>query len=282
MIRQWVDEAHGSPICWLQGPAGSGKSAIAQTVAEEYDKSQELVASFFLGRRRGDQSEITNFVPTIVFQLSMKVPQTKALMQKAFEREPSIANQSPKYQFRKLVIDPLLELAEAPSRRFLVVVDGLDQCDKRRVEELIVLLADACQNNRLHLRFCLTSRIDVPTGTLPEDFVSRSRIFFLALETFDARDDIRIFFKAAFKEIHGKNRTCDMQNVPEPWPSHSDVDQLVGKSSGLFIFACMIMKFVDDDGSNKARTRLQAVLTSLDDHRDATSTCSHNVRDPFS
>lgn len=277
-IRQWFDGVCDPPICWLRGPAGSGKSAIAQTVAEEYEESGELAASFFFDRGLVDHRDITNFVPAIAFQLSVKIPQTKAWMQKAFEHDPSIPDQSRQYQFTKLIIDPLLELGQALSHK-IVVIDGLDQRDGEYwVEELIALITETCRDERLHLRFCLTSRIDVPILTLPEASMKPSRIYPLALEDFDACSDIHIFFEAEFKDIHKRNGG-GMQNGPELWPSHLDVDRLVRKSSGLFMFASMIVKFVDD-GSNEPHSKLQAVLTSLNDRHDATSdTCTSEVRD---
>jgi len=46
-IRQWVKAgSEGKSILWLHGPAGAGKSAIAQTVAETYTWRSELAASF--------------------------------------------------------------------------------------------------------------------------------------------------------------------------------------------------------------------------------------------
>jgi hypothetical protein len=37
-IRQWADGA-GHPVCWLSGPAGTGKTTIAHTIAKEYDRN---------------------------------------------------------------------------------------------------------------------------------------------------------------------------------------------------------------------------------------------------
>lgn len=199
-------------------------------------------------------------------------------MHKAFEHDPTIPEQTRRFQFKKLIIDPLLELGETVSPK-VIVVDGLDQYDGERwVEDLLILLTDACRYDRLPIRFCLTSRVDVPVLTSPEAFTKRRRTYFLVLETFDARGDIRIFFESEFKKIHRRNRMGNMRDLPEPWPSHSDVDRLVAKSSGLFILASMIVRFVDDE-SSFPYLKLQAVLTSLDGGQPgATSVSSHEVR----
>ncbi|KAF8347570.1 hypothetical protein F5887DRAFT_35858 [Amanita rubescens] len=47
IISDWIDDSYPRQrIMWLNGPAGAGKSAIAQTVAERY-KDSRLAASFF-------------------------------------------------------------------------------------------------------------------------------------------------------------------------------------------------------------------------------------------
>ena len=108
IIRQV--EKHGDhPICWLSGPAGYGKSAIAQAICERYAARRKLAASFFFFRGAGNRSTIARLIPTISHQLSISVPSTKPLIQRVIESEPYITSQSLEYQFQKLVIEPLLE-----------------------------------------------------------------------------------------------------------------------------------------------------------------------------
>jgi hypothetical protein len=199
-------------------------------------------------------------------------------MQKAFERDPSIPDQTYQYQFKKLIVDPLLELGEMVSPK-IVVVDGLDQYDGERwMEDLVILLNEACRDDRLPLRFCLTSRVDAPILASPEASTKRRRTHSLALETFDARGDIRIFFESEFKKIYRRNRMGSMRDIPEPWPSRSDIDRLVARSSSLFMLAAIIVKFVDDE-SSPPHLKLQTVLSSLDDHHIGTCTYHYKVRD---
>jgi hypothetical protein len=52
-----------------------------------------------------------------------------------------------------------------------------------------------------------------------------------------------------------------MRNVSLPWPSNSDFDRLVDKSSGSFIFAFTLTNFVND-GSDLPHRKLAAALVS--------------------
>ena len=38
-----------------------------------------------------------------------------------------------------------------------------------------------------------------------------------------------------------------MQSVPTTWPSHADISTLVEQSSGQFIYAATVVKFVGED-----------------------------------
>src|ERR1700689_2868327 len=62
-IVRWVDGDHERPICWLHGPDGSGKSAVAQTIGEYCDSNKRMAVSFFFMRGAPNRSTVTHFVP---------------------------------------------------------------------------------------------------------------------------------------------------------------------------------------------------------------------------
>ncbi|KAF7373111.1 NACHT domain-containing protein [Mycena sanguinolenta] len=57
--------------------------------------------------------------------------------------------------------------------------------------------------------------------------------------------DVHKYFHDEFGRIHRKHRKV-MANVPSPWPSPSVLETLVQNSSGYFIYASTIIKFIDD------------------------------------
>ncbi|KAJ6543495.1 hypothetical protein B0H10DRAFT_1854128 [Mycena sp. CBHHK59/15] len=70
-------------------------------------------------------------------------------------------------------------------------------------------------------------------------------------------DDIRTYFHAEFARIHREHWET-MATVHSPWPSEELVDRLVHKSSGYFIYASTVIKFVDDKNFRPVQ-RLAAV-----------------------
>ena len=146
-----------------------------------------------------------------------------------------------------------------PPLPMVIVVDALDECgDKGMIADFIEIVAHAIANHRLPLRFLFTSRVEEhirkPFSVSPALYMTHC----LALEEFDADDDIRMFFRSRFSKIYQENDRL-MRNISLPWPSESDLDELVEKSSGSFIFAFTLVNFVND-GSDLPHRKLQVAL----------------------
>lgn len=258
-IMEWVDDSGDNPICWLSGPAGSGKSAIAQTIAELCAAAKTLSGSFFFVRGAGSRSSVTRFITTLAYHLALSVPATKLAIETALQTDPSIPHQSLEDQFRKLIINPILALNERKFLPMVIVVDALDECDDRHsIAEFIELLSHVFEPHPPLFKFFFTSRAE---DHIQQKFSAPSMsaiTHFIALQDFDAHADIHTFLQSRFETIyHEKPRI--MRDVQQPWPSFSDIERLVEKSSGLFIFASTLVDFVTD-GTGPPQRKLQMVL----------------------
>ena len=69
-IRAWADGDDTRHIFWLRGLAGTGKSTIARTVAQENYIRKRLGASFFFSRGGGDIGNASKFFTSIAVQLA--------------------------------------------------------------------------------------------------------------------------------------------------------------------------------------------------------------------
>ncbi|TFK31407.1 hypothetical protein BDQ12DRAFT_749798 [Crucibulum laeve] len=84
IIEKWIKDGGDHPVLWLNGPAGSGKSAISQTIAELY--KSRICASFFFLRGAGQRSQIQLLIPTLVHQVTLSMPITKEIIQNVLEK----------------------------------------------------------------------------------------------------------------------------------------------------------------------------------------------------
>jgi hypothetical protein len=264
-IMQWVNGASDRPICWLNGPAGSGKSAIAQTVAELCSRHNRLGASFFFLRGTGRRSDFTRFLPTLAYQLASVLPSAEAHIRNVLQSDLFIGHRSLAYQFQKLMIDSAPNLALP----FIIVIDALDECnDKESITHIIqVLLTHAYRGHHVPFRFLLTSRVEEHIRSELEVSVGQPHptTYSLALQNFPAGADIRTFFRSRFSDIY-RQKCRLMPDVRPPWPSKEVLEQLVRNSSGSFIFASTLVDFVND-GTDLPHLKLQMALgthTGLD------------------
>jgi hypothetical protein len=79
VLSDWTRKDDYRRVCWVKGPAGFGKSAIAQSMAEACAAEGTLAASFFFSRRHAERSNSKRLFPTIALQLATSIPQARYL-----------------------------------------------------------------------------------------------------------------------------------------------------------------------------------------------------------
>ena len=253
------DNDERAVICWLNGPAGYGKSALAQTIAECYAAEGRLLGSFFFLRGAGERSRISRLIPTLAHQISRTLPGTKPFIESAIEDEPALLGLtvSLAHRLQKLIIEPIcLNTSQLPYssnnvslsvKKKIVVIDALDECnDKAQMAAFIeVLLSASSGGTHLPFQILLTSRVE---EHLRKKFDSSKARFLhrLDLQNFDARRDIEVHFRTAFDCIYDQNQRI-MQRILKPWPSARDLTALLDKAGGSFAFAATLIQCVGGD-----------------------------------
>jgi hypothetical protein len=74
--------------------AGTGKSIISRTVAQNFADKGELGASFFFKRGKGDRGHTGMFFATIATQLVQKLPSLAPHVQNTIEANPGISRKA--------------------------------------------------------------------------------------------------------------------------------------------------------------------------------------------
>src|SRR5258705_9156087 len=92
-------------IFWLDGVAGTGKSTIAQTVANHFDETGELGASFFCSRDDANCSNINLIFLTIAYQLTLFNHSFKSYVSEAMRKNIGVEYALPSRQLKKLIVE---------------------------------------------------------------------------------------------------------------------------------------------------------------------------------
>ena len=248
-ITDWIDDPEPrEQIFWLNGPAGTGKSAITQTIAERL-KDTQLAASFFFQRNTSDRGVADRLFLTLAWQLAMSIPEIRPYLESTLKTERSIHAKSIDVQFDSLFVQVFEKfLRDNPDLRLqksLVVIDAVDECATDQDQRMILALIGAKMPNRAPLRFLISSR---PEPHIKETFdtsVMKNASRALVLDNkFAPNDDIRMYLAGEFNRIFMERRTL-------PPPSIADItNRLVLISSGQFIYASTVVKFIDDPDEN--------------------------------
>ena len=242
-IKRWAKDPSGRQIGWLTGPAGYGKSTIVRTVALQWDLDKLLAASYFFFRNAGHHSMGAWLLPTLAFQLTSTIPETKGAIEDALAKDPGLRSRNLEHQFQRLLIDPILALPQQNRYRRFIVIDALDECDGHDFIPQFVKLITRIDYSTFPVQFLFTSRRDEHINRAFADPPTDSMTYHLSLSDVDANPDIKLFLRSCFDIIHTENPLV-MANIPKPWPSPSDLDEIVRKVNGSFIFAATLAKYI--------------------------------------
>ncbi|KAJ7630231.1 hypothetical protein FB45DRAFT_531164 [Roridomyces roridus] len=268
-LDSWSADGSAKPILWLHGSAGIGKSAIVQKFAGDCDQRGRAAASFFFKRGHRSCGGWDQIVATIAYQLAEAVPEFSDSLRQTIKQEKLIVGRAVPIQFERLLVQPFDKFPRTAAPP-VVVVDGLDECaDRKHQQQLLNLFIKAIEAGRLPIRLVVASRPEPQIREILEAKAALCRSYELSADE-SAYNDVKLYLGDEFRRVR---RDCRRRGVDlgKPWPGASTLQQLVRRSSGIFIYATTVIGFVDDDFCHPA-DRLAAVMaldpnstTPLDD-----------------
>ncbi|KAI1487871.1 WD40 repeat-like protein [Biscogniauxia mediterranea] len=281
-LQDWMESDEGKTILWLHGMAGTGKSTIAQTVANALSKATlftdgtqlpdniALGATFFFKQDDAERNHAGVLFTTLAHQLAHKSLGLKWKIADAIKRaSPSIGRQGLKAQWDGLIFKPLQTLRKETHRpkRLIFIIDALDEC---RAKETTYLKTDAqhiIQSlqtleglSEVQVRVLVTSRhedhIDEAFKSLRETSYIKRELPKVAVHDVQSeeKDDITIFLESELSKLKINTRGNSKR------PSADDFRKLAEKAGGLFIYAATASKFLTSSPPDLIEDRLDKLL----------------------
>ena len=237
-IEAWAKDFIQSPVFWLNGLAGTGKSTIAQTVSERIFADGQLGASFFCSRDFEDRSNLHFIFPTLAFQLAHKFPRFRSVLVPLLQLDPDVAHESLYRQMEKLIIEPL-ELADIST---VIVIDALDECKDEEPSSAILSVLGRLVERIPEVKFLITGRPEprIRAGFRLPILVDLASVFILHdVDPPLINSDIRLFLKHELSELAQRRQLGR-------WPSGEQIDLLCNRAAG-FVCAVATVKFLDSN-----------------------------------
>ena len=245
-IEAWMDDSSGgsenSTVFWLNRLAGTGKSAIAQMVAERMF-AESLLGASFCSRAFEDRNDIHLIFPTLAYQLAHKVSKFRSALVALLRCDPSIPFQRPlEKQMRKLIVEPFQSVFLTSP--VFIVIDGLDECKDDDPDSSVLLAVGKLVLDIPGVKFFITSRPErhIMSGIRGPLLKGLTNTFVLHhVNPCATGNDIRRFFKHELRGIAHRIGGTDT------WPSDEHLDSLSQGAGGLFVYAIATVNFLQHE-----------------------------------
>ncbi|KZT67318.1 WD40 repeat-like protein [Daedalea quercina L-15889] len=232
-----------SPVFFLSGVAGAGKSTVAMTLCERLKKMGILGGSFFCSRKQAKQRDVKSISPTLAYLLAQHSPDFQVRLCDVLEKNPDVATYVPEKQFRTVIGQHAGTVFAGAVLAPVFVIDAVDECDgvDATYDFLKIILREAPHQ---HLKFFVTSR---PEPRIRDTFAHPGS---RTLRLHDIESDI------VDADIH-RYLTARLSGLGDNWPSSKDIETLVIRAQRLFIYAataCRYITFFKGDQQGRLRS----------------------------
>jgi hypothetical protein len=267
-IEEWMADLSGKPVFWLTGVAGTGKTAIAQSVAIMADAKQRrrLLGSFFFSRTgAADRRNAAAVIPTLVYQLALKNGAFCSHLCDAIDSEPDIFRKKVEVQAKVLLSNTCAKLPYPFPYPLVIVIDALDECDKENGREggnLIPVLLEALQNLPFCIKIFIASRPESSIKNMFGQNNLRNKADGLALHC-DIENSVVCADIARYLRYELDKLAADhpQVTVPPSFPLEEEFDALRDRAGTLFIYARTALEYISNSHA-KPRRQIQLLLST--------------------
>ncbi|PBK90725.1 hypothetical protein ARMGADRAFT_290856 [Armillaria gallica] len=243
----WLDDISQPQIFWINGMAGTGKTALAKSVARIASDRKVLGGSFFCSKRSADRRDVRRIIPSFAFHLAAVNEEYCRQVLKVIRKwKLGFVRMPPSEQWEKLIVEPLQASGSMGSLSpILIIVDGLDECDNLDKDlwdplwnQILKSLSDLPR-----VKVLVTSRPNDPTCV----HSPLRNVSVLDLHTFHCESDIQLFVRRRLSNLGGSH--------PPQWPSNEHISWIAKESDHLFVYAAEICRYVESPGSPEQQLR---------------------------
>ncbi|KZO90415.1 hypothetical protein CALVIDRAFT_542675 [Calocera viscosa TUFC12733] len=235
-VTNWMRSANTTgpaQIYWIVGVAGSGKTALANSLSSIAAEKNWLVSSFFFNRMSDERNKPEKFVTTFARDLAGRDTGIADAIATKLGYDVSLRSTADIVrQFRELVLGPVKSWERSDPA--VVIMDALDEGFD---DGILQVLTSEVQKLPGFFRLVVTSRPLAEFSVVLDD---GAHVIRHALNTTDmgGRQDVRTYMRQRLAAISLKRR------LRQPWPEPALADALVTRAEGLFQWAFTVTEYL--------------------------------------
>jgi hypothetical protein len=226
--------------------AGTGKSAIAKTFADNMEDDGLLRATFFVDRQVAEQRDPHRIVQTLAYDLAERDHIRLHALWSSLREKPAIKDMPLEDQVKALIKKPM---GTDSSKSLLIIIDGLDECTPSDGARLLSVLATSLACFPIKLFVASRRDQDIIEGF---DSISPTEMRLQDRPEEEVQKDVRSYWE------NGLDLVCRKRRLPD-WRSLVSVKQLVNLTGYLFIYATTIFKIIQNTKGSPIK-KLQELL----------------------
>ncbi|KAJ7924656.1 peptidase C14 [Mycena leptocephala] len=256
-LRAWSRDPNSPPIFWLDGMAGTGKSAIARSFCHMLREDNQLGGSFFCLRGDANRGNPNRILPTLAVHLAPQNAAYKWALLAAVDKGIS-SNANLKIQVENLLERPLRSADSGRLPPLVLVIDALDELDDEdATKDLLRRLVSAVP--WLPIKLFVTSRPERHIRPYFDTEADLRRVLRLHdIEDSIVTADISLYLTNRLAGIRAENISL----LPLEWASPGDIGALTHRTGKLFIYAFTAMKYISENPRDRLRTLISIKIDS--------------------
>jgi hypothetical protein len=240
-----MNNPSGETVYWLSGGAGTGKTTIAQSVAQISHDLGHTTATFFFSRLSDERRSHAYVIPTLAYQLGVNEILRPAVCA-VIDSDHDISHRPVRTQAAKLLSDVLIPLA-SDSLCVIIVMDALDECAQGLNQlcggELIPELLAICRNVPF-IKLSLSTRLESSIQQLFARETVSDNALALVLHRDIPKDTVQVDIERYLRDELAKVKENAVTELD--FPLESDIQVLVEQADGLFIYARTAVEYIAD------------------------------------
>ncbi|KAJ3547900.1 hypothetical protein NMY22_g1472 [Coprinellus aureogranulatus] len=256
-LLDWAEAKDSNHAFWLNGIAGTGKTAVAETLCSQLSDRGLLGASFFCSIKVQDLSDVHHIIPSLAKTLATTHPTFGDALVNILESQSKnpIGQMTLAQQYDFLILRPAAVAFQDYDKNIILCADALDECrNTAALKDFLESIISKAPTVPIKVFF--TSRPELTIKREVEGSTHSSQMLRLHdIEKDIVRADIELYVSQTLKKVPELK-----DEYRDSWPP-SEVEKIVEQSDCLFIVAATIVRDICSETGNpverlKARGRV--------------------------